>query len=256
MTRAEALEHPELLICHPEKETMDNLCSSFGNRGNIMTVVGSNGLTKAWFVDVSESGRLLEFQVSDDERHGPAALNKLDREKFVPLRNLNPDSKEAQPDDAEQPDMKDTLQGRPPDAGRKCQEVIVNALTAMQTAYDTIQKVRDELRERMQKADLQKGDLLHYAEFYSLNAKDGYKVYRELHQVLQVRRGLKDAQATVDLVSDIFSRWSRADYEKALRNIDGLNRRVYGLRVPEEFNLPIPEDKPKHKLSAHPPVSN
>lgn len=55
-----------------------------------------------------------------------------------------------------------------------------------------IGKIRDDLAEELSTVDQQIEDILHAAEFYNLNACEGYKLYKMLHEKRVRRRELKN----------------------------------------------------------------
>lgn len=55
-----------------------------------------------------------------------------------------------------------------------------------------IGQIRDEYAKRLSKVDKQIQDILHAAEFYTLNACEGYKLYKLLHEKRVERRELKN----------------------------------------------------------------
>lgn len=63
--------------------------------------------------------------------------------------------------------------------------------------FDTAMRRNHELSQEISDIEAQIVDLEHYIEFYSLNARDGYKVYKKLHSLFLERRKLKNEQSVV-----------------------------------------------------------
>lgn len=57
---------------------------------------------------------------------------------------------------------------------------------------------KNKLQKEMSEVDMEIVDLKHYAEFYNLNAYDGYKMYKMLHDTTQRRRKIKNEIAEID----------------------------------------------------------
>lgn len=77
-------------------------------------------------------------------------------------------------------------------------------------------------------------DIEHAAEFYTLNARDGYFLYKRLHDARITRRKCKDALSAIEYISDVVSTGLKE--KRATRRISGLNGREYAPRaLPELF---------------------
>ncbi len=59
-----------------------------------------------------------------------------------------------------------------------------------------------ELSQELGEVDAKISDLRHYIEFYPLNARDGFKIYRKLRELLCQRRQLKNEQRIVSAIND------------------------------------------------------
>lgn len=57
---------------------------------------------------------------------------------------------------------------------------------------------KTKLQREISNVDMEIVDLKHYAEFYNLNAYDGYKMYKMLHDTTQRRRKIKNEIAEID----------------------------------------------------------
>ena len=58
-----------------------------------------------------------------------------------------------------------------------------------------------DISAKLSKLDMAVTDIEHYIEFTNLNARDGYKIYRKLHKILQQRRKLKSEQKVVNIIN-------------------------------------------------------
>ena len=115
--------------------------------------------------------------------------------------------------------------------------------------YDILDKVKDillatkqmeerkmYLAEEIQKVDLEIVDIEHAAEFYDLNASQGYKLYKLLRDNRIKRRELKDELEKINLF--LGTSIKSANMENLERSILGLDNRQYTPRINKElFNV-------------------
>lgn len=83
-----------------------------------------------------------------------------------------------------------------------------------------IGEISDTLNAQLKNVDLELIDLQHYMEFRDLNACEGYKAYKMMHDTRLRRRKIKDKIALVDSMK-------KAILEKE----DSLEHRVYAPRI-------------------------
>lgn len=75
-------------------------------------------------------------------------------------------------------------------------------------------------------------DVLHVIEFNSYNARDGYKIYKLLHDLRLERRKYKDEQ----IIADVMKRgFAGSNWELARTRVDNLKDRQYHVREMEEL---------------------
>lgn len=74
-------------------------------------------------------------------------------------------------------------------------------------------------------------DVLHAIEFYSYNARDGYKVYKLLHDLRLERRKYKDEQ----LIANVMTAFRDSNWEVAKSRVDDLTNRQYHVRNMKEL---------------------
>lgn len=112
--------------------------------------------------------------------------------------------------------------------------------------YDILDKVREiseftkqieerrlYLMEMIHKADLEIVDIEHAAEFYSLSASQGYKLYKLLHDARNRRREYKDELEKINLSLGTSIR--STNMENLERSILGLGNRQYTPRINKEL---------------------
>lgn len=89
-----------------------------------------------------------------------------------------------------------------------------------------VEERRLYLLEKRQELDLELVDIQHAAEFYKLNASQGYKLYRLLHDVTNERRYVKDELKKIDLLlgASIKTR-SMENVEKSIEILESNNRK-------------------------------
>ena len=75
-------------------------------------------------------------------------------------------------------------------------------------------------------------DVLHAIEFNSYNARDGYKIYKLLHDLRLERRKYKDEQIIADVMKSGFA---GSNWELARARVDDLKNRQYHVREMEEL---------------------
>lgn len=75
-------------------------------------------------------------------------------------------------------------------------------------------------------------DVLHAIEFNSYNARDGYKIYKLLHDLRLERRKYKDEQIIADVMKSGFA---GSNWELARTRVDDLKDRQYHIREMEEL---------------------
>ena len=112
--------------------------------------------------------------------------------------------------------------------------------------YDILEKVKEihaftkELEKRksylngeLSKIDLEIVDVEHAAEFYNLNASQGYKLYKLLHDLRVKRREVKDELQKINLT--LGTSVKSENMENLERSILGLDNRQYTPRINKEL---------------------
>lgn len=91
-----------------------------------------------------------------------------------------------------------------------------------------------ELHEMQGKADREVSDILHYIEFNSLNACQGFKAYKMLREVLLKRRGIKDEMQFLSSFQN--TKISADDIGKLVDEVNNPRQKIYTPReLPQLF---------------------
>ena len=85
---------------------------------------------------------------------------------------------------------------------------------------------------KLQEVENKIQDVLHAIEFNSYNARDGYKIYKLLHDLRLERRKYKDEQIIADVMKSGFA---DSNWELARTRVDDLKDRQYHVREMEEL---------------------
>lgn len=85
---------------------------------------------------------------------------------------------------------------------------------------------------KLQEVENKIQDVLHAIEFNSYNARDGYKIYKLLHDLRIERRKYKDEQIIADVMKSGFA---GSNWELTRNRVDDLKDRQYHVRNLEEL---------------------
>ena len=85
---------------------------------------------------------------------------------------------------------------------------------------------------KLQEVENKIQDVLHAIEFNSYNARDGYKIYKLLHDLRLERRKYKDEQIIADVMKSGFT---GSNWELVRTRVDDLKDRQYKVRNLEEL---------------------
>ena len=85
---------------------------------------------------------------------------------------------------------------------------------------------------KLQEVENKIQDVLHAIEFNSYNARDGYKIYKLLHDLRLERRKYKDEQIIADVMKSGFA---GSNWELVRTRVDDLKDRQYHVRGMEEL---------------------
>lgn len=117
---------------------------------------------------------------------------------------------------------------------------------AVELKYDILDKVKEILEftnelearrlyllEKIHDIDLEINDIEHAAEFYVLNASQGYKLYRMLHDARVKRRTYKNELQKIEL--SIGTSMKKTNMENLAKSIIGVDHKKYSPRVNKEL---------------------
>lgn len=88
------------------------------------------------------------------------------------------------------------------------------------------------VEDKLQEVENKIQDVLHAIEFNSYNARDGYKIYKLLHDLRLERRKYKDEQIIADVMKSGFA---GSNWKLARTRVDDLKDRQYHVREMEEL---------------------
>ena len=110
---------------------------------------------------------------------------------------------------------------------------ILDKVKEISTFTKEIEDRRLCLMEMVHNIDLEIVDIEHAAEFYTLNASQGYKLYKMLHDARIKRRTYKDELQKIDLLLGTSIR--STNMENLEKSIAGMDHRKYEPRVNREL---------------------
>lgn len=116
---------------------------------------------------------------------------------------------------------------------RNKEKEILNKVKEFESYLKEIGEIRDDLSEELSIVDQEINDILHAAEFYSLNARDGYKLYKILHEKRIRRRELKNFIEKVGVIEGCSGKDLSA--RRASKSISGIENREYAPRILKEL---------------------
>ena len=114
-----------------------------------------------------------------------------------------------------------------------CLDDIKTSVLGIQTLLRKVFRMREHAQAELARADAALLDIEHAAEFYALNAAQGYRLYRMLHETRVERRKRKDQIAICNIIID--SGFEGLMDGTTLKRITGMDRREYKPRILEEL---------------------
>lgn len=114
-----------------------------------------------------------------------------------------------------------------------CLDDIKTSILGIQTLLRKVFRMREHAQAELARADAALLDIEHAAEFYALNAAQGYRLYRMLHETRVERRKRKDQIAICNIIID--SGFEGLMDGTTLKRITGMDRREYKPRILEEL---------------------
>lgn len=93
--------------------------------------------------------------------------------------------------------------------------------------------LQTELKDKLVTLEKKQQDIIHAAEFCSFNACQGFKIYRNLKEVRQERRKVKNSITVIKILQDSFG--AVLNHVKPHSRMEGLQEQVYEARTSGEF---------------------
>lgn len=98
--------------------------------------------------------------------------------------------------------------------------------------HDQLVAMATWVEYKLQEVENKIQDVLHAIEFNSYNARDGYKIYKLLHDLRLERRKYKDEQIIADVMKSGFA---NSNWELVRTRVDNLKDRQYHVRNLEKL---------------------
>lgn len=109
-----------------------------------------------------------------------------------------------------------------PDMEMKTVSSISDAISNINNSINEIINNKEFYIKKLSEVDQDVCDIYHYIELSKLNASDGYKAYKMLHDKLQERREIKNTLVEIDMLTSLGKKT-----KKAKTRIDGIVNRKY-----------------------------
>ncbi len=110
---------------------------------------------------------------------------------------------------------------------------IIDKVKEIATFIKEIEARKIYLEKIINVTELEIIDIEHAAEFYNLNASQGYKIYKMLHEVRNKRRSYKDELQQIELI--LGTEISESNFDNLEKRINGMDYRRYVPRVNKEL---------------------
>lgn len=99
----------------------------------------------------------------------------------------------------------------------------------MENIFEDAQTRNDEMAQKLSDLEGTVQDILHFIEFSSLGASDGYKIYTLLRDALRKRRALKNEKQIINAINNNYG--SKDAVNDILAVIKGLQQQSYEPRI-------------------------
>lgn len=106
-------------------------------------------------------------------------------------------------------------------------------ISELQDKVIQLEQRKEYLKYLMSKYDREISDIQHCAEFYNLNASQGYKLYKMLHNVTNKRREVKNEFNSICMI--LSSKITSAE-------IDNINKSIYGIYNNRQYSNRVFDD--------------
>lgn len=102
-------------------------------------------------------------------------------------------------------------------------------LNDISTKRENLIEKKSELENKRDLIEKKIVDLNHYIEFYTLNASMGYCAYKELHDIFNERRNIKNEINKINIILKAFD--NTTDFNKLYSDLNKVNNQKYSPRV-------------------------
>lgn len=103
----------------------------------------------------------------------------------------------------------------------------------LQDKISQLEQRKEYLKYLISKCDREISDIQHCAEFYNLNASQGYKLYKMLHNVTNKRREVKNEFNSICMI--LSSKITSAE-------INNVNKSIYGIYNNQQYSSRVFDD--------------
>ena len=105
----------------------------------------------------------------------------------------------------------------------------IGKIETLNGLIDEASKRKDELCEKLSDVDQELSDLAHYCEAQNLNAAEGYKAYKMIHDARVRRRSIKNELSVVTIICKNTSKDEIVNIVNNLNNVTYKPRKLNGL---------------------------
>lgn len=106
-------------------------------------------------------------------------------------------------------------------------------ISELQDKVSQLEQRKEYLKYLMSKYDREINDIKHCAEFYNLNASQGYKLYKMLHNVTNKRREVKNEFNSICVI--LSAKMTSAE-------INNVNKSIYGIYNNQQYSSRVFDD--------------
>lgn len=97
------------------------------------------------------------------------------------------------------------------------------------------QEVEENVEDDLAAVEREICDELHYAEFNALNAREGFAVYKRIHDLRLQRRKIKDTALIATYIAELLPDVAQQKTKDIMQKVENMQTRLYRLRSPDAF---------------------
>lgn len=109
---------------------------------------------------------------------------------------------------------------------------IVKCVATLEGGFEDLKMKQLEYNKQLSQLDAEICDIEHAAEFYTLNAVQGYKLYKSLHNAMVKRRMVKDSLLIIQI---LFEKGLNKNSRDVIKSLKGLDKRQYEPRIRKDL---------------------